>query len=71
MTKDELKKDVAIHYDDGIAMNDHDTAIENIIDSAVDYANKRIVEELEALKICKGVSIDVEILIDDIIEELL
>ena len=50
MTTEELKRDITIHYDDGIAMNDHDTAVESIICSAEQYANQRVIEELEKLK---------------------
>ena len=31
MNKKQLKREISLHYDDGIAMNDHETAIENII----------------------------------------
>ena len=31
MNKKQLKKEVALHYNDGISMNDHETAIENIV----------------------------------------
>jgi len=31
MNKKQLKKEVALHYDDGISMNDPQTAIENIV----------------------------------------
>jgi len=31
MNKKQLKKEVALHYDDGISMNEHETAIENIV----------------------------------------
>ena len=34
------------------------------------YANQRVIEELEDLKICHGVCIDLEIEIDEIIKEL-
>ena len=35
-----------------------------------DYANQRVIEELEDLKLCHGVCIDLEIEIDEIIKEL-
>tara|TARA_R110000782_G_scaffold104414_2_gene192104 strand:+ start:391 stop:648 length:258 start_codon:yes stop_codon:yes gene_type:complete len=31
MNKKQLKKEISLHYDDGISMNDPETAIENII----------------------------------------
>ena len=31
MNKKQLKREISLHYDDGIAMNDPETAIENII----------------------------------------
>ena len=31
MNKKQLKKEVALHYNDGISMNEHETAIENIV----------------------------------------
>ena len=34
------------------------------------YANQRVIEELEDLKLCHGVCIDLEIEIDEIIKEL-
>lgn len=34
------------------------------------YANQRVIEELEALKLCNGVGMDLEIIIDDIIKQL-
>lgn len=51
------------------------TTTERLNDSDViilmnDYANQRIIEELEALKLCNGVGMDLEIIIDDIIKEL-
>lgn len=47
MTREELKRDVAIHYDDGIAMNDHEGAIEEIIGSAEAYARQQVIETME------------------------
>ena len=35
------------------------------------YANQRVIEELEDLKLCHGVCIDLEIEIDEIIKELI
>ena len=34
------------------------------------YANQRVIEELEDLKLCHGVWIDLEIEIDEIMKEL-
>ena len=34
------------------------------------YANQKVIDELEALKLCNGVGIDLEITIDEIIKEL-
>jgi hypothetical protein len=34
------------------------------------FINERVIEELEALKLCNGVCIDLEIEIDEIIKEL-
>ena len=31
MNKKQLKKEISLHYDDGISMNDPETAIENIL----------------------------------------
>ena len=31
MNKKQLKKEISLHYDDGISMNDPETAIENIV----------------------------------------
>ena len=31
MNKKQLKKEISLHYDDGIAMNDPETAIQNIV----------------------------------------
>ncbi len=47
MTKKEFDRDVEIHYNDGIAMNDHDGAIENIIGSAERYVKQQLIEMLE------------------------
>ena len=50
MKAEELERDIAIHYDDGIAMNDHEGVIENIVGSAEAYANQRVIEELKKIK---------------------
>ena len=49
MNKKQLKKEISLHYDDGIAMNDPETAIQNIVltieenfinnDDAIKFAN--------------------------------
>ena len=49
MNKKQLKKEISLNYDDGISMNDPETAIENIIltieknfinnDDAIKFAN--------------------------------
>ena len=31
MNKKQLKREISLHYDDGISMNDPETAIENIV----------------------------------------
>tara|TARA_R100000951_G_C2553888_1_gene153355 strand:+ start:446 stop:652 length:207 start_codon:yes stop_codon:yes gene_type:complete len=40
------------------------------VENAEDYANQRVVDELEDLKLCNGVGIELEFIIDEIIKEL-
>ena len=42
----------------------------DMVGFADDIANQRVIEELEALKLCNGVGIDLETTIDEIIKQL-
>ena len=50
MNKKQLQRDISIHYNDGIAMNDHETAIENILLSVSEFIKFEIIRQTEKTK---------------------